>query len=69
MRILLGLTIMAFLATPAFAGNHSGHKLDRQIDKLQGKIDHVLVTPSDNRREQLDRLEQRLAYKLFLKNN
>jgi hypothetical protein len=69
MRIVLALAVMALLAAPAFAGGNNGSKLDNQIDKLERKIDRVVVTPSDNRREQLDQLESRLAYKLFQRNN
>ena len=70
MKILMALAVMMLVATPAFAGHKNNRdKLDRQIDNLQNQIDHVLLgPPSDDRREQIDKLEGKLAFKLFQRN-
>lgn len=68
MRIFLALAIAALVATPAFAGGNK-QKTENKIDSLNRQIGHVVVTPSDNRREQLDRLEVKLARALFVRNN
>jgi hypothetical protein len=68
MRIFLALTIAALVATPALAGGNK-QKTENKIDSLNRQIGHVVVTPSDNRREQLDRLEVKLARALFVRNN
>jgi len=67
MRILLALAVMVLVATPAFAGNKNKH--EKNIDKLNEKIFETVVTPDSDRREDLDRLEQKLAYQLFKLNH
>ena len=67
-RILLALAVMMLAAAPAFAGNKHHGNNDNKIAKLQDKIDHVLVTPSDDRRKQIDQLEQKLGFFLFQRN-
>jgi hypothetical protein len=66
MRILLGLIIVAFCASPALAGkHHNDRKNDNHIANLEAKLDHVFMTPSPDRQEQIDKLERALAYELF----
>jgi hypothetical protein len=67
MRILLALAVMVLVATPAFAGNKNKH--EKNIDKLNEKIFETFVTPDSDRRQDLDRLEQKLAYQLFKLNH
>jgi len=64
-RILLALAVMMLVATPAFAGHKSKHDLQKSIDNLNERIAQVVVTPSDDRREKLDKLERQLGYALF----
>ena len=63
MRILLGLTILALCATPAFAGNKGKH--EKNVANLEAKLEHVFRTPDDDRRDDIDKLERQLAYNLF----
>ena len=66
MKILLALAVMMLVAAPAFAGSKNKH--EKNIDKLNEKIVQTVLTPSDDRREKLDHLEQKLGYNLFKLN-
>ena len=70
MRILLALAVMMLVATPAFAGHKNKGNLDKKIDNLNEKIGDVVVFGgsvggTDERRKQIDKLEQKLGFALF----
>ena len=74
MRILLALSVMMLVATPAFAGGHKNKgNLDQKIENLNERIGEVVVFGgsvggTDERRKEIDKLEQNLAYALYQRN-
>ena len=73
-RIVMALAVMMLVATPAFAGGHKNKgNLDKKIDNLNERIGDVVVNGgsvggTQERRDQLDKLERKLAYTLYKRN-
>ena len=73
MRILLALAVMMLVASPAFAGHKNKGNLDKKIENLNERIGEVVVFGgsvggTEERRNQIDKLEQKLGYALFKRN-
>ena len=70
----MALAVMMLVATPAFAGHKNKNNLDRKIENLNERIGDVVVFGgsvggTDDRRNQIDKLEQDLSYALFKRNH
>ena len=70
----MALAVMMLVATPAFADGHKNKgNLDKKIDNLNERIGDVVVNGgsvggTQERRDQLDKLERKLAYTLYKRN-
>ena len=73
-RILMALAVMMLVATPAFAGHKNKNSIDKKIANLNERIGEVVVFGgsvggTDDRRNQIDKLEQSLSYALYQRNH
>lgn len=60
------IAAVAIVAQPALAKN-KGHG-DKKIERLNDQLGHVLTTPSDDRRDQIDKLVRDIGFALFSRN-